>query len=645
MKEQASLRIAAYASTNASTAGKNGHLKTLVKTEHLTIQGAGVHHTWHRECGDRFMLLGEVIGLRRADGSLSCPSMLKLETEQIESPQGLLNVEGRFLLVKTLLDGSCELWTDRFGRIDVYWQQIEGGVIVATGLDLLPVAESGAPSSTIGAIHSLTVYGNRPAKKHTLYAGVNRLGVDQGIRIANGTVELLTRRFSPASTANYGEQQLHQYADILLEAIRASASVDCNVVSLSSGWDSTAILASLVHLFGNRKVRAVIGRMRYADRSGVINQFEIDRAQAFAAYYGIRLDICDLSYCSNGPELLEKARPHFQAQQFSNLAGISQWVLADFIARTANGDEVIFNGEMSDGAHNLGFSQFATIFHPASQDFREYSDKMASHLFGPTFLRQFLENKHDQDPIWQLFRQRAGSTQFDELAATPDARAKQFLASFFLRGGRLPLHSLANSRLLTDGGRAAYANEMESMYLEEASATVTPETIYAWYLHLYNSFHWQGATVITRVHAALAHGLRSAMPFSDSRLIEFLSAMPESWGRGLELKPTKYPLKWMLQNRIDYPMHLQAGPHSYLYDVDPSFSHMAEILFGSSLTPVFKDSLASKKFQHWLGNDSFNHEYIDQVVQRYLNNEEFRGAEMNDLGVMAMHAAVGGYGL
>jgi hypothetical protein len=645
MKEQATLRIAAYSGNNTRFATTDSRLKTLVQTERLTIQGAGVHHIWYSQDGAQFIMLGEVIGLRRADGSLSHPSMLKLETEQIESPQGLLAIEGRFLIVKVLRDGSCEIWTDRFGRIDVYWQFIDGGVIVGTGIDHLPLAKSGAPLSTVGVAHSLTIYGNRPAKKHTLYAGVNRLGVDQGMRIANGTVELLTRKFIPNPTASYGKHQRDQYADILLEAIRARASTDCNVVSLSSGWDSTAILACLVHLFGNSKVRAVIGRMRYANRSGVVNQFEIDRAQAFADYYGVRLDVCDLSYCTNGPELLEKAKPLFQSQQFSNLSGLSQWVIADFVAQTANGDEVIFNGEMSDGAHNLGFSQFVTIFHPSSQDFREYSDKMASYLFGPTFMRQLLEKKHGQDPVWQLFRQRAGETLFDEPANDPVQCAKQLLSSFFLRGGRLPLYSLNNSKLLTEIGRIAYAKEMEASYLDETAALVTPETLYAWYLHLYNSFHWQCATVISRVHAALAHGLRSAMPFSDSRLIEFLSAMPESWGRGLDLKSTKYPLKWMLKHRIDYPTHLQVGPHSYLYDVDPSFSHMGEILFGSSFTPVFKDALASRKFQARLDKDAFNHEYIDQVIRRYIGNEEFRGSEMNDLGVLAMHAAVGCYGM
>ncbi len=645
MKEQATLLIASSAGKNVDVIKSGLPLTQLYQVDGLTIQGAGVHHSWQSQDGCSYILLGEVVGLRRADGSLSDASLLKLETDKIETSQGLLNIEGRFLLVKLLRDGSCELWTDRFGRIDVYWQSVNGGVMVATGLDLLPVSKTGAAPSPVGVAHSLTVYGNRPAKKHTLYAGVSRLGVDEGIRITDGKVEVLSRKFSPVITGNYGERQHDEYSDIFLEAVRARASSDGNVVSLSSGWDSTAILASLVHLFGNRKVRAVIGRMRYANRSGVINQFEIDRAQAFAEYYGVKLDICDLSYCDNGPALLEKARPLFQSQQFSNLSGLNHWVLAEYIAKTANGNEVIFNGEMSDGAHNLGFSQFVTIFHPASQDFREYSDKMASYLFGPTFMRQFTENRHDQDPVWQLFKQRAGNTKFDLLSENPALRAKQFLSSFFLRGGRLPLYSLDNSKMLSDSGKLAYSNEMEATYLEKAASTLTPETLYSWYLHLYNTFHWQGSTVITRVHAASAHGLGSAMPFDDSRLLEFLSAMPESWGRGLDLNPTKYPLKQMLKNKIDYPKHLQVGPHSYLYDVDPSFSHMGEILFGSSFVPVFKDALASKKFQQWLDPNTFNHEYIEQIVGQYLNNKEFRGSEMNDLGVIAMHATVGCYGL
>ena len=78
------------------------------------------------------------------------------------------------------------------------------------------------------------------------------------------------------------------------------------------------------------------------------------------------------------------------------------------------------------------------------------------------------------------------------------------------------------------------------------------------------------------------------MPFYDSRLQEFLACMPEDWGRGLDfLIPRSIHLSGCLKNQIDYPMHLQVGPHSYLYDVDHSFSHAVEFANHSAFTPCF----------------------------------------------------------
>jgi hypothetical protein len=269
---------------------------------------------------------------------------------------------------------------------------------------------------------------------------------------------------------------------------------------------------------------------------------------------------------------------------------------------------------------------------------------MASYLYGPTFLSLLLQGKHADDPIWTMFRQRAGGLKFDEPAADPAGRTRQFLSSFFLRGTRMPLCSLENSAFLSASGRRSYADTMEKKYLDVAAREVRPETLYSWYLHLYNSFHWQGSTVATLAATTEAHGLRCALPFYDGALQDFLSAMPESWGRGLDFKNTKYPLKWMLQNRIKYPMHLQVGPHSYLYDVDPTFSHTAELLFGSSLGTVFKERLRSKAHESWFASDVFDQGYVNRIVTRYLSGEEFRGGEMNDVLLVGLLASMGRVG-
>ncbi len=619
-------------------------LSSLISREELIVEGYGLIHNWQNGGGDKFFLLGTVVGLRQTDGTLSPPSLVKLETERLEDPKRIPEVEGRFVLVKIDSKGACEVWTDRFGRVDIYWQSISGGIVLSTALDLLPISKTGGVLDNVGAAHALTVYGSRPAKQHTLYQGVHRLGIDQGIKIFKDSFELLKRPFKPARITQYGERDLNRYTEIFLEAIRARASSEGNIVSLSSGWDSTSILGCLVHLCGRQKVRAIIGRMRYSERSGVINQFEIDRAQAVADYYGVRLDVIELDYRINGVQYFEAAKELFQSQQLANMAALSQWLIAEGAAKTSDGGEVLFTGEISDGAHNLGFSQFVSIFHPASQEFREYGDKMASYLFGPTFLDQLLKGTHDQDPVWQMFKQRNVNTKFDELTQGEQAIHKQLLASFFLRGGRIPLYSLDNSSMLTAKGREKYAAESERIYLEDICGQVTKETLYAWYLHLYNSFHWQSATVLSRDYTAEAHGLRSAHPFHDSAMIDFLSGMPETWGRGLDFNPTKYPLKWMLRNRIDYPYHLQVGPHSYTYDVNPNFSHLGEILHASSLKDMFREALHAGKFLECLDVEIFDHAYINGIVQCYQKNEELRGQEMNDLGALAMHSAIGVYG-
>jgi hypothetical protein len=510
-------------------------------------------------------------------------------------------------------------------------------------LDLLPVGGDGGLLDIVGIAHALTVYGSRPAKQHTIYSEVRRLGVNQQVSLKGGKLEVFSRNFTPNAAGLYKERDLHRYTEIFLEAVRARASVNGNVVSLSSGWDSTSILAALVHMFGNSKVRAIIGRMKYSDRSGIVNQFEIDRAKRVADYFGVNLEIIDQDYCNFSPEQFCQVQGYLRSNQLSTVTALSQWRISQAVA-ARNSGEVLFTGEASDGAHNLGFSQFVTIFHSESQEFREYADKMASYLFGPTFFAQIEKGTHEKDPVWQLFQCRNNSVKFDSPASGKHAIASQFLASFFLRGGRVPLYSLDNATILTPKGREVFERESIKTYLDDASSSFNSQNLYSWFLHLYHSFHWQSATVLSRDYAADAHGIRIAHPFLDSGILDFLSAMPESWGRGLDFHPTKYPLKWMLKNKIDYPYHLQVGPHSYLYDIRPEFSLLGELLHASSLKSVFGEALKKGLFIDSLDSQVFDRAYIGGLAKRYLKGEEMRGQEQADLGTLAMHSAVGLYG-
>lgn len=636
------LRLSALASSRDAMPAAASHLSTVVSHPQLRIECSPDVTVTRRPNGDTVLIVGSLVGLREGNRLLAASdAAARIAADGVDRWKDA--IEGRVLVVEASVDGACRIVADRFGQRDLYCQRTALGVMLATGLDLLPVSQDGAPPDAMAYAHAMTVYGFRPPKRHTFYAGVTRMGVDQIAVVRGGVLNMEARPFVPPPARAYTEQDLETYAEAMLEGIRARASESGNVVYLSSGWDSTAILACLAHLFGPSKIRAVTGRMVYADRSGVINQFEIDRAQKMADFYGIPLRVVDFDYRQTAPEQMREAQPALRAQQVAGITALNHWILAAEARRSGTLGEVCFAGEMSDGAHNLGFSQFATYFHPVV-GFREFFDKMAGYLYTPSFLRRLQAGDHEQDPIYTLMRGRVGEATFDAVAPDGAGRVRQLIASCLLRGVRVPLWSIHNNRLLTARGRERFLDEIEGPYLDAAAAAATPETLYAWYLHLYNSFHWQGATVATIPITAEHFGLQTAMPYHDGRVQDFLAGMPDNWGRGLDLHPTKYPLKWMLANKVKYPMEFQEGPHSYLYDVDPSFNHSAEALYGSSMRAYFTEQLRAGDFRQWFSEDVFNMAYLDEVVARYLAGTEVRGPEMNDLWSLCVLTMTGRYG-
>ena len=87
----------------------------------------------------------------------------------------------------------------------------------------------------------------------------------------------------------------------------------------------------------------------------------------------------------------------------------------------------------------------------------------------------------------------------------------------------------------------------------------------------------------------------------------------------------------MMEHKLDYPMHLQKGPHSYTYDVDPSFNHMIELMHYSSIAPLVRGVLSDKPYHEVLSPEIFDLEYIDGVVDRFLGGEEQHGMALSDL--------------
>lgn len=548
-------------------------------------------------------------------------------------------IEGDFVGCLIKKDEDVVIFSDNFNRKDVFYSLTKNGLSAST--DLASVIPEGKKSYDQAALANfLSIFAVYAPKKHTIYKDVRRLGVGERLIVSNDKIRIDKLPFSPLKVSEYGTRELEtreleDYANILEDAVRIRGSNNDNNdnwVYLSSGWDSTALLALLVKIYGSSRVKAVIGKMEYASRSGNINKFEIERAKKVAEYYSIDLEIVPWDYTTKKSiKDLEKIKNYLKDNHIYHLSAYNFYLLSDYISKNGKKGSV-FSGEISDGAHNLGFSQFTTILEHPVLEFREYSDKMASYLFGPTFFKSILNGTYSEDAVYKLLRSRLAGHVFEDSDHLNEYERKaKFISSFFIRSRRIPFYSLNNLQSLTDEGAKMYDSEMFNTYLKESADNIKPETVYSWILYLYNSFHWQGSTIKSINETARYNNLNIRMPFWDIRLQQFLSKMPENWGRGLELRPTKYPLKWMLEHKIDYPIHLQVGPHSYLYDINPNFAPIAEILYGSAFVPYLQNAIKDYPFENILDSQYFNIDYYRKLTDDYIAGVEVSGQCLSDL--------------
>ena len=553
-------------------------------------------------------------------------------------------LEGDFIGCIIKNNKDVFLFSDSFNKKDVFYYKFRDGIIASNDLSFLKDIKIKSYDQAALA-NLLMIYGMYAPKKQTIYNDVKRLAVGEYLYFSKGKISLKKIKFKPLKVQTYDLKKHDEYYDILIESIKIRGSKKQNWLYLSSGWDSTTLLALLVEIYGKSKVKAIIGRMIFSEKAKNGNKFEIMRARKVAEYYDVDFSVVPLDHITNkGVKNWETIKPVLRNNHIYADNSCCFHYLSNYIRKNGSADDAVFCGEISDGAHNLGFAQFTTILEHPVYAFREYSDKMASYLFGPTFYKSILNDTYSNDAVYKLLRSRRGTQEFeDKNHLSVKEKKEKFLSSFFLRPDRFPFSSLKNIKYLTKNGRENFDSEMINTYLKECVKEITPDTIYSWFLHLYNTFHWQGSTVKSISTTTSFNNLHLNLPYWDKRLIEFLMKMPENWGRGLELRPTKYPIKFMLENKVDYPTHLQVGPHSYIYDVDPDFSLERELLYGSALVPYFKKILEDHPFEKILDKKYFNVSYFRKLADDYIAGIEANPSERANLYNLVWLCYIGWY--
>ena len=156
-------------------------------------------------------------------------------------------------------------------------------------------------------------------------------------------------------------------------------------------------------------------------------------------------------------------------------------------------------------------------------------------------------------------------------------------------------------------------------YLRDVVEQINCQNMYFWLVWLYQHFHLQGAEKGAVNASYRGTGKRPRWPFYDLRLVKFLQMMPENWGRGLEWRPPKYPLKHYGCERLRIPSEIvKATFHSYISEMNQgrAIDLRREMLNNSTMTySTWQDVRDNPNSDRLFDKEWFNIAVLNNMLQ------------------------------
>lgn len=541
-------------------------------------------------------------------------------------------IDGKFLIVKIVNKKIKSIIPDKFSKIDFFYSNQKNSFHMSDTIQNFRNYKNNFDNFSLANL--FMNYGSYVPKPKTIYKNIRRLNINEFITINKNMVKIEKKKINSIKTSkefNLNKDLYHsKFKTLFLNAIKKRSSQRMNWVYISSGFDSTSILASLNRIVGNKKITAIIAELKYSQKYGVCNKFEIDRAQKICNYFGIPLKKIKLDYSKKSIiSQMKEVRKKFRFKHVFSITTNNFYQMAKYIEKNGKTNDCVFNGDLSDGLQNLGFSQFATILDHPSISFREYADKMFSYLYGPTFYSKIIKKKHFNDKIFNfLLKEKNINLNKNIIQKSKNEYLFKYLSPIFLSPSRFPFTEIINNKLINKTFKKKYSQHMYKNYFHNIINNLKSENLYSSIIYLYNIFHWNSGTVQCCLKSPEILNIKSSTPFWDSNLQKYFSEMPENWGRGLDMNNTKYALKYFLKNKIDYPMDLQKGPHSYIYDVDSRWSADLDILYHSYLRNEFVNCLKESNLNKILNSSIFNIKYIKSIIKKYYQKKYVYGSDL-----------------
>ena len=200
-----------------------------------------------------------------------------------------------------------------------------------------------------------------------------------------------------------------------------------------------------------------------------------------------------------------------------------------------------------------------------------------------------------------------------------------------LSSQRVPFAKWQMNDIATNKLQDDFKKYIDLEYFNDMATQCLPETLYYWLLQIYRRFHFNSYQIGVTQTALNLYNIHCVMPFLDSQLIDFMYKMPENWGRGLELKTTKYPLRFLAEHKWEMPMDIlmEKGPHSYISENDSRWSYSGgswniycEIMFKSVFADYFKSVLSKTKLEEVFDQTFFKVDALNIIIKDYVEGKE-----------------------
>ena len=519
-------------------------------------------------------------------------------------------LDGNYFFLK-IYKNKIEFKIDDKGLYDVFYSNIKNNICFSNSLPLIRDKISHKLSlDNFSVLTALSSLSKRPPSKRTFFNEIRRLDSSCSNILDGEKLKTKENDFIPKETEQPRDDKtfLKKYHNELISFSNIGKN-KYKVLFMSSGWDSLMILKLLIERFGKKRVKPLIARLKFSKSTKNFNQYELDKAKKICEHFKIKLNYIDVDY--------KKIKSYIkETETIANekmLTGTFAFFLHYRLIKLGNkkfGPADFFSGEISDGSHNFGFSQYLTLVDNNSNGYREYCDKMMNYLFGPTFFQSVVKKNFLKDPIFNFLSSKL-KIKLKKIKHNKTDIFKNFMQSMFIVSNRFPLNSEI-SPFLNKNKKKEYLDNFINNYLKNIKFK-NKNQIYSCYLHLYNKFHWQGSTVRPAYHIANNFSSNFINIFWNANTQQTLSTMPESFGRGLELRSTKFPEKEILKQSIDVD-RLNVGPHSYLSDTsnaDPYY----EVIYNSNYRKIISDTF--KKFD---ASKEFDRKYFDlKFIKKIIN--------------------------